>query len=110
MDAMGGVTDFCNQVITEVTEICFVPSTVGPHSAPEQVMEELWEVKARRERIEELLLQTYRLKEDLYSSYLANKAIYEDEWDAESQRRNASIRKKMGDYASAKEVHAEINI
>lgn len=101
---------FCNNAIITVTELRFVESKVGPHSAPSQVMEELWDVRVRIDQIEELLLQTYRLKEKLKRAYIASKAIYEDKWDEEYKRVSNNITSRMGDYTSARERAAEINL
>lgn len=104
------IRTFCNDSITEVLELRFTELKVGPHSAPGQVQEEEWEVRARLERVDELLLQAYRLKESLKRASAKAKAIYDDAWDTESDRVNNSITGRMGDYTSAKEKAAQINL
>lgn len=101
---------FCNEAITEALELRFVELTVGPHSAPGQVMEEEWTVRARLERVDELLLQTYRLKESLKRGSAAAKADYDDAWDTELHRINNSITGRMGDTMSIKDRTAQVNL
>lgn len=105
-----GVRDFCDTAMTEALGLRFVEGTVGPHSAPSAVMEELWDVRVRMERVEELLLQSYRLKEKLKRSHAAAKAIYDDEFDTELHRLNNSIEARMGEFTAAKDKSAKINL
>lgn len=101
---------FCDEAMTEALSMRFVEGTVGPHSAPGAVMEELWDVRVRMERVEELLLQSYRLKEKLKRSHAAAKAILDDDRDTELHRLNTNITARMGEYTSKDDKLATIKL
>lgn len=109
-DARDTIQEFCNEVIDEVTELRFVPSKVGPHSQPIAVMEELWDVRGRLDRVEELLLETYRLKEKFKRSHAMAKSVLEQKWDESFKEVQKNPRSITGEYSSARERAVEVNL
>jgi len=79
-------------------------------AAPVAVLDALLDVRARLDRLEELLTQALRVRAGAHEAAALATATAEDAWDSEISRlRNAKVR--PGDeYSTARERHAQANL
>lgn len=100
----------CEGIIEEALELRFgVKLPVHP-AAPAAVLEVLLEVRARLDRVDELLAKSLRMAGAIQDSQALATAQHDEAWDREvTASRNAPVR--QGDeYSSARERHAAANL
>jgi hypothetical protein len=95
--------------VVEAVELRFSGDIPGPQSAPKQILDALYEVRRRLDRVEFLLSQAIRVRGKLRESNDAATAEVDDAWDSSihTTRSAAVVR---DDYTSAKERYAEANL
>jgi hypothetical protein len=104
------ITAVCDDIIREALELRFGAKLPVHPAAPSAVLEALFDVRHRLDRVDELLAKAIRIAGTVQDGQAIASAQHDDAWDREITRlRNSPVR--QGDeYSTARERHAVANL
>lgn len=100
----------CDGIIEEALDLRFGAKIPVHPAAPSTILETLLDVRARLDRVDELLAKALRMHSAVQEALTVATAEYDDAWDQEITRLKNSPVRQGSEYTTAKERHAEANL
>lgn len=98
-----------DELVVEAVKLRFDVGLSGAAPTPAQLLDSLYDIRGRLDRVEEILTQALRLRARVRAAATSAEALAEEAWDRAAQRgRQQPIARD--DYSSGRERTAEANL